>query len=717
MTQVAMTGTANLDDFEALPPVVAGRRTYNEEYVRLASYSNMAPLEGCHPVLMARAGLYYTGPVDAVQCFSCATVLSNWRLQELDPVKLHRQTAPNCGHSRGEDSSNAAITAPDAAATARIKDVLRQRCAALDENPTQVYIDVSRSFCQAGGVTRGEMMGGGGGSSDLEASGPSALAPAGAAASASLGSIGGGGSLVEVNVTENVGERSRPSPGIDFELCKASTTERLRTFEHWPPAAQVHPLDLAEAGFVYTGPQDRVQCVHCEGSLRNWQSGDVPSEEHARHFPTCPTIRSGQVNVAPPAASSSSSSSSSSVAATVGGAAASASASALASASAAIVTSNTSFGERISRNTPPPPVLQGGATSETPPVPRRELLGIVTDRPKHPSMAIEAARIGSFSSWPTGKSQTPQQLAKAGFFYAGFNNNVSYFSCVQGSTTMSVISPPVCRVQRQHQLFLFLCAGFNDSVKCFFCDGGLRNWERDDDPWHEHARWFPRCKYVRQVKGDQFLEQVASQENGRVQQTATYEDRGADSPAVMVEGERRRSRSGSAGREGRQQAPVAAVEPREVMARMDMPVVRAVLNMDIPQDLVRRAIEHRLRTTGDDFPNMEALLETVFELSATHQSTIRHAGSGEPSPINTGSPVRRPLSGEPLQATEAPRSLIEENRQLKEQRTCKVCMDEEVCVVFVPCGHLVCCATCAPPLSKCPICRSTIRGTVRTYMS
>jgi len=50
---------------------------------------------------------------------------------------------------------------------------------------------------------------------------------------------------------------------------------------------------------------------------------------------------------------------------------------------------------------------------------QRELLGIVTDRPKHPNMAIEATRIGSYTSWPTGKSQTPQQLAKAGFFYAG----------------------------------------------------------------------------------------------------------------------------------------------------------------------------------------------------------------------------------------------------------------------------------------------------------
>ncbi|XP_076444649.1 baculoviral IAP repeat-containing protein 7-like [Babylonia areolata] len=635
MTEVAMTGTANLEAFEAMPLVAVGRRMYNEEYVRLASYNSMNPLEGCHPVLMARAGLYYTGPDDAIQCFSCSTILTNWRSQGIDPVKLHRQTAPECNHIRGEDGTNAAITPPDATATARIKDLLRQRCAELDQNPTQVYYDICRSFTEIGGVSRGEMFGNGPG---VESSGPAALGPV--AAQAGLGS--GGSALVEVTVSDNAADRSRlnNSPGIDFELCKASVTERLKTFEHWPTIAQVHPLHLAEAGFVYTGTQDRVQCVHCEGSLRNWQSGDVPSEEHARHFPTCPMIRSGQPSA--PAAM--------------------------------IVGSNIPFGSERSRNTPPP--IAGAGTSEaTPPVPRRDLLGIVTDRPKHPSMAIEASRIGSFTSWPTGKCQTPQQLAKAGFFYAGFN----------------------------------------DSVKCFFCDGGLRNWERDDDPWHEHARWFPRCKYVRQVKGDQFVEQVLAEENGRVQQTATYEERGSETSAVG-DGERRRSRSGSAGREGRERLPL--VEAREVMARMDTPVVRAVLNMDIPQDLVRRAIEHRLRNTGDDFPNMEALLETVFELSASHQSSAtRHAGSGEPSPINTGSPVRRPTSGEPPHVTEAPRSLIEENRQLKEQRTCKICMDEEVCVVFVPCGHLVCCATCAPPLSKCPICRSTIRGTVRTYMS
>jgi len=60
---------------------------------------------------------------------------------------------------------------------------------------------------------------------------------------------------------------------------------------------------------------------------------------------------------------------------------------------------------------------------------------------------------------------------------------------------------------------------------------------------------------------------------------------------------------------------------------------------------------------------------------------------------------------------------LEENRKLKEARTCKVCMDHETNTVFLPCGHLVCCESCAKSLSDCPICRSLIRGTVKTFLS
>lgn len=61
--------------------------------------------------------------------------------------------------------------------------------------------------------------------------------------------------------------------------------------------------------------------------------------------------------------------------------------------------------------------------------------------------------------------------------------------------------------------------------------------------------------------------------------------------------------------------------------------------------------------------------------------------------------------------------LREENRLLKEQKTCKICLDNDLSIVFLPCGHFVSCATCAPSLKNCPLCRSQIMGLVRTYMS
>ena len=61
--------------------------------------------------------------------------------------------------------------------------------------------------------------------------------------------------------------------------------------------------------------------------------------------------------------------------------------------------------------------------------------------------------------------------------------------------------------------------------------------------------------------------------------------------------------------------------------------------------------------------------------------------------------------------------LLEENRQLKEEKLCKVCLDGESNTVFLPCGHLSCCDVCSPALKNCPICRAYIRGTVRIFVS
>lgn len=54
-----------------------------------------------------------------------------------------------------------------------------------------------------------------------------------------------------------------------------------------------------------------------------------------------------------------------------------------------------------------------------------------------------------------------------------------------------------------------------------------------------------------------------------------------------------------------------------------------------------------------------------------------------------------------------------ENESMREARTCKICCEKMVAIVFLPCGHLVCCAQCAPALKKCPMCRQPIKGSTR----
>ncbi|CAH2982574.1 unnamed protein product [Chilo suppressalis] len=118
----------------------------------------------------------------------------------------------------------------------------------------------------------------------------------------------------------------------------------------------------------------------------------------------------------------------------------------------------------------------GNVPADTPPTNGRDECGVrappaasvCLPGPEHPKYASEAARISSFKDWPRSIRQKPEDLAEAGFFYTG-----------QG-----------------------------DKTKCFYCDGGLKDWENDDIPWEEHARWFSRCAYLQLVKGKDYVQRV-----------------------------------------------------------------------------------------------------------------------------------------------------------------------------------------------------------------
>ena len=59
----------------------------------------------------------------------------------------------------------------------------------------------------------------------------------------------------------------------------------------WSSDSPVQPVELAEAGLYYTGPNDRVQCAWCRGGLYGWEPNDTAFGEHSRHFPQCPFVK------------------------------------------------------------------------------------------------------------------------------------------------------------------------------------------------------------------------------------------------------------------------------------------------------------------------------------------------------------------------------------------------------------------------------------------
>uniref|UniRef100_T1L628 RING-type domain-containing protein n=2 Tax=Tetranychus urticae TaxID=32264 RepID=T1L628_TETUR len=64
---------------------------------------------------------------------------------------------------------------------------------------------------------------------------------------------------------------------------------RLATFKDWPNPA-ITPLELAEAGFFYSGQSDLVTCFHCANSLLEWIKNDNAWVNHALFSPCCTFI-------------------------------------------------------------------------------------------------------------------------------------------------------------------------------------------------------------------------------------------------------------------------------------------------------------------------------------------------------------------------------------------------------------------------------------------
>ncbi|XP_066156165.1 death-associated inhibitor of apoptosis 2 isoform X1 [Euwallacea fornicatus] len=302
--------------------------------------------------------------------------------------------------------------------------------------------------------------------------------------------------------------------------------------------------------------------------------------------------------------------------------------------------------------------------------------------PKRPDHGTIEARLRTFTSWSPHLIQTPEILAQAGFYYEGMG----------------------------------------DQVRCFHCDGGLRHWDPDDDPWTEHARWFPRCSFVNLVKGQDFVA-ACSLDHMNVHNVQIEKVKPA-----------------------KKRRPVT---DEELRAHLNSETALTALRIGIDVIRLRCAMKEKLEQTGEGYSQPDALVEAALNVQLDEDDDVDPIYQSRIQMIRTASSLLRDLTKTPdsnsidhASKPNIPRaavssgessppgaellhggglkksvSLEEENRILKEARQCKICMDAEVGIVFLPCGHLATCVNCAPNLEDCPVCRSAIKATVRTFLS
>ncbi|XP_076877856.1 E3 ubiquitin-protein ligase XIAP [Brachyhypopomus gauderio] len=440
----------------------------------------------------------------------------------------------------------------------------------------------------------------------------------------------------------------------------SAMSARLSSFCSFPKVKEVSAERLARAGFYFTGQADRVRCYSCRQTVENWHQGDTPVQRHHEVSPTCTflnCVHRGSLLAGP--------------------------------------SSQTS-----------------GSThdEEAEAMQFRIRTGEVVDESTHPvmpHMKSEDARLQTFDSWPSWSPVQPRSLAQAGLFYvpeiSEETDRVQCFCCggmlsswEEGDDPWTehakfyrncffILGHDVGNIPSEHQSSAgrtsmesfeerfysfrnmqhpvdheelaragFYSIGDQDRVSCFRCGGNLKNWQPNEDPWEEHAKHYPGCSFLLSEKGQEFVNNVQLRSpRGRYSNGPSYQERASNV--------------------------------------MQSEIAQKAVEMGFEPIKVERIILEKIRQSREGYSSVDDLIQDITKSLSDSDSDVHQE-----------------------QQTEDPLKKLE---KLQREKLCKVCMDRDIAIVFIPCGHLVTCMKCSDSLGKCPICCAVITQKIKTYSS
>ncbi|KAK6187248.1 hypothetical protein SNE40_005315 [Patella caerulea] len=434
----------------------------SQYFVRLASFQELinetqAGDSGCHRqtrvgnnkkqhvsvsdrtsfIKLARAGFYYAGPVEGIQCFICKPKARylNWDIES--PVAVHKILNPYCpflqsfpASCSSENNICCNSTTTQSQAT---DDLISNHCcinSQQPDNPTQLQEpsddrdelnDVSNT------IRPDETPPNLGSNANMTRQSMNNVRR-------NLFSASPANSESNVNVDNNdrtdnnlIESRSQWSDHVEEYVGRIILPrigdKLFNSYESFRVLSYPNPQDEASGewaarGFVYIG-DGKVQCVYCAGVVTSYREQLNIIDVHEKISPKgrycCPMVSGMDV---------------------------------------------------------------GNVSRKLEELVRKKLIN-KNNRPKniktgfpvlHPQYRSMEERLQSFRHWPKQYKPTKTQLAEAGFFHTG------------------VVT----------------------KVICFCCGLSIRDWEPAADPWQQHALISPSCGFIKLVKGNEFIQQMAA---------------------------------------------------------------------------------------------------------------------------------------------------------------------------------------------------------------
>lgn len=340
-------------------------------------------------------------------------------------------------------------------------------------------------------------------------------------------------------------------------------------------------------------------------------------------------------------------------------------------------------------------------------------------RPGSPTtelMKHEHARFISFANFPQSSPVHATSLSSAGFFYTGMGDTVRCFSCKLSHSQWNVtdvpftvhkrLSPNCAFVLEKHRANSFLTrdaickdyrytdclvristfsswpyqgiqnprdlaeAGFvylgtDDETCCYSCGVILLQWQVTDSVWDEHAKHSPNCEHV--LHCTPTLSELHEQQ--------------VESSLSDTQGLNTISTTDLLFNNG----------PEGLLARSDVPTLCQSSSA--------------LNSFTDDMLSCLVSVDTLHNENAQLQSEQKE--------------LKVKLKQQDDKRIEQEVKLKHRDDRIilfEEQRLCKICFERDMCMIWLPCHHIMCCEKCSSQLTYCAVCRQRIRNKEKVYI-